>query len=86
VTAMGDVVSICADPGRCLAEVHRVLKPGGCSCSRWTITWRRSTTFIEAGNLEELAAFVKTGRTQWLTKDTAERFEVRMFTPVQIER
>jgi hypothetical protein len=41
--------------------------------------------FIEAGNLEELASFVKTGRTEWLTKDAAERFDVRMFTPAQIE-
>jgi len=29
ITAMGDVVSICTDAGRCLSEVHRLLKPGG---------------------------------------------------------
>ena len=85
VTAMGDVVSICSDPGKCLAEIHRVLKPGGMVVFTVDNHLAAIDHFIEAGNLEELASFVKTGRTEWLTKDAAERFDVRMFMPGQIE-
>jgi SAM-dependent methyltransferase len=85
VTAMGDVVSICSDPGRCLAEVHRILAPGGMFVFTVDNYLAAIDHFIEAGNLRELGAFVKTGRTEWLTKNSAERFEVRMFMPAQIE-
>jgi SAM-dependent methyltransferase len=85
VTAMGDVVSICSDAGRCLAEVHRVLAPGGIFVFTVDNYLAAIDHFIESGNLRELAAFVKTGRTEWLTKNAEERFEVRMFLPAQIE-
>jgi SAM-dependent methyltransferase len=85
VTAMGDVVSICSDPGRCLAEVHRLLKPGGIFIFTVDNYLAAIDHFIDAGNLDALASFVKSGKTEWLTKNVAERFDVRMFTPAQIE-
>jgi SAM-dependent methyltransferase len=85
VTAMGDVVSICSDAGKCLSEVHRVLTPGGMFVFTVDNYLAAIDHFIEAGNLKELGAFIKTGRTEWLTKNSEERFEVRMFLPGQID-
>ena len=85
ITAMGDVVSICSDPPRCLSEVHRLLKPGGVFVFTVDNHLAAVDHFIQAGNLEALASFVKTGKTEWLTKNVEERFNVRMFTPQQIE-
>jgi SAM-dependent methyltransferase len=85
VTAMGDVVSICADAGRCLSEVHRLLKPGGVFVFTVDNHLAAIDHFIDAGNLAALSTFVKTGKTEWLTKNVAERFDVHMFTPQQIE-
>jgi len=85
VLAMGDVVSICSDPAQCLSEVHRLLKPAGMFVFTVDNHLAAIDHFIDAGNLEALAAFVKTGRTEWLTKNVAERFHIRMFTPQQIE-
>ena len=85
ITAMGDVVSICADAGRCLSEVHRLLRPGGVVVFTVDNHLAAIDHFVEAGNLQALAAFVKTGQTEWLTKNSEERFAVRMFTPGQIE-
>jgi SAM-dependent methyltransferase len=85
VTAMGDVVSICSDPGRCLSEVHRLLKPGGVFVFTVDNHLAAIDHFVASGNLEALAEFVKSGRTEWLTKNVAERFNVHMFTPGQIE-
>jgi SAM-dependent methyltransferase len=85
VTAMGDVVSICSDPGRCLSEVHRLLKPGGVFVFTVDNHLAAIDHFIDSGNLDELARFVRSGKTEWLTKNVAERFDVHMFLPAQIE-
>ena len=85
ITAMGDVVSICSDPARCLAEVHRILQPGGIFVFTIDNQLAAIDHYIEAGNLAALADFVRTGRTQWLTPDAAERFPFRMFLPSQID-
>ncbi len=68
-----------------MAEVHRILVPGGMFVFTVDNYLAAIDHFIEAGNLGELSAFVKTGRTEWLTKNSEERFEVKMFLPAQIE-
>jgi SAM-dependent methyltransferase len=85
VTAMGDVVSICSDAGRCLGEVHRLLKPGGIFIFTVDNHLAAIDHFIDSGNLDALASFVKSGKTEWLTKNVNERFDVKMFTPAQID-
>lgn len=85
ITAMGDVVSICSDSAQCISQVHRLLKPGGVFVFTVDNYLAAIDHFIEAGNLPALAAFVKTGKTEWLTKNSEERFAVRMFTPHQID-
>ena len=82
---MGDVVSICSDPARCLSEIHRLLKPGGIAIFTVDNAVAAIDHFIESGNLAAMAAFVHTGKTEWLTKNVEERFSVRMFTPSEIE-
>jgi SAM-dependent methyltransferase len=85
ITAMGDVVSICSDPARCLSEVHRLLAPNGVFVFTVDNHLAAIDHFIASGNLHALASFVKTGKTEWLTKNVAEQFAVHMFTPAQIE-
>jgi SAM-dependent methyltransferase len=85
ITAMGDVVSICSDPGKCLSEVHRLLAPGGVFVFTVDNHLAAIDHFIASGNLDALAAFVKSGKTEWLTKNVAEQFDVHMFTPTQID-
>jgi ubiquinone/menaquinone biosynthesis C-methylase UbiE len=84
ITAMGDVVSICSDPPRCLTEVHRLLKPGGVFVFTVDNYLAAIDFFVDVGNLEEMGRFVRSGKTEWLTKNVNERFDVRMFTPTQI--
>ena len=85
VTAMGDVVSICSDAGKCLAEVHRLLKPGGVFVFTVDNHLAAIDHFIDSGSLDALAGFIKSGKTEWLTKNVAERFDVHMFLPQQID-
>lgn len=85
ITAMGDVVSICSDAGKCFSEVRRLLKPAGVFVFTVDNHLAAIDHFIGAGNLDALASFIKTGKTEWLTKNVAERFDVHMFLPAQIE-
>ena len=85
ITAMGDVVSICSDPARCLSEVHRLLAPAGVFVFTVDNHLAAIDHFIASGNLPALAAFIKSGKTEGLTKNVAEQFAVHMFTPAQIE-
>jgi ubiquinone/menaquinone biosynthesis C-methylase UbiE len=85
ITAMGDVVSICSDPAKCLSELHRLLKPGAVVVFTVDNHLAAIDHFINSGNLDALGDFIKSGKTEWLTKNVNERFSVRMFTPTQIE-
>ena len=85
ITAMGDVVSICADPARCLSEMRRILKPGGMAVFTVDNYFAALDHFADSGSLEDLASFIKTGKTHWLTKSKDEQFTVHMFKPKEIE-
>jgi hypothetical protein len=41
---------------------------------------------VQRGNLDALEEFVATGKTNWLTADERERFELSMFTPGSLRR
>src|SRR5215218_1071087 len=81
IVAMGDPLSICSDPQRAAREFSRILKPGGLAIATADNKLAALDHFIERGNLDALEAFVNTGRTNWLTADERERFELTTFTP-----
>ena len=84
ITAMGDVVSICSDPARCLSEIRRILKPGGICVFTVDNYLAALDHFADSGSLEDLSSFIKTGKTHWLTKSKDEQFTVTMFQPGEI--
>jgi SAM-dependent methyltransferase len=81
LVAMGDPLSICSDSQRAAREMSRILKPGGVAIATADNKLAALDHFIERGNLDALETFVATGRTQWLTADERERFELTTFTP-----
>jgi ubiquinone/menaquinone biosynthesis C-methylase UbiE len=84
--AMGDPLSICADPQRAAREFGRILKPGGVVIATADNKLAALDHYLERGNLDALEEFVNTGRTQWLTADERERFELTTFTPAMLSR
>jgi ubiquinone/menaquinone biosynthesis C-methylase UbiE len=84
--AMGDPLSICSDPQAAANEMFRISKPGGVVVATADNKLAALDHYVERGNLEALEAFVKTGRTQWLTADERERFELTTFTPASLRR
>src|SRR4051812_34464063 len=86
VVAMGDPLSICSDPLRAAREMHRITKPGGVVIATADNKLAALDHFVERGNLDALEEFVQTGRTNWLTADERERFELTTFTPASLRK
>ncbi len=84
--AMGDPLSICSDPAAAASEMRRTTRPGGIVIATADNKLAALDHYVERGNLDALEEFIKTGRTQWLTADERERFELKTFTPASLSR
>jgi ubiquinone/menaquinone biosynthesis C-methylase UbiE len=84
--AMGDPLSICSDPLAAAREMHRITRPGGVVIATADNKLAALDHFVDRGNLDVLESFVKTGRTNWLTADERERFELTTFTPESLRK
>jgi ubiquinone/menaquinone biosynthesis C-methylase UbiE len=86
VLAMGDPLSICSDPQRAAREMYRITESGGVVVATADNKLAALDHFVERGNLDELERFVQTSKTQWLTDDEREQFELKMFTPATLRK
>jgi ubiquinone/menaquinone biosynthesis C-methylase UbiE len=84
--AMGDPLSICTDPQRAAFEMSRVSKKGGIVIATADNKLAAIDHYIQRGNLAALEEFIKTSRTEWLTADQRERFELTTFTPASLRK
>jgi ubiquinone/menaquinone biosynthesis C-methylase UbiE len=81
ILALGDPLSICADPVRGARELFRICSPGGVVIATVDNQLAGLDHYLANYSIAELEDFVHTGRTQWLTPDEKERFDLHTFTP-----
>lgn len=86
VLAMGDPLSICSDPQRAANEFARITKTNGIVIATADNKLAAIDHFVERGNLDALEEFIRSSRTNWLTTDEQERFELTTFTPASLSR
>lgn len=86
IVAMGDPLSICSDAARAAREMHRITKPGGVVIATADNKLAALDHFIQRGNLDALEEFIHTGKTNWLTADEREQFELTTFTPASMRK
>ncbi len=84
--AMGDPLSICSDPNRATREFARITKPGAVVIATADNKLAAIDHFVERGNLDALEEFLESSRTNWLTADERERFELTTFTPASLSK
>jgi ubiquinone/menaquinone biosynthesis C-methylase UbiE len=84
--AMGDPLSICSDPFRAAREMYRVCKAGGVVIATADNKFAAIDHYVERGNLDALEEFVRSGKTNWLTNEERERFELTTFTPASLRK
>lgn len=86
ITAMGDPLSICSDPAAAVREFARVTATGGIVIATADNKLAAIDHYIQRGNLDALEQFLKTSKTNWLTHDAREQFELTMFTPHSLRK
>lgn len=86
VVAMGDPLSICSDAVSAAREMARITRVGGTVIATADNKLAAIDHFVERGNLDALEQFIQTSRTQWLTADERERFELTTFAPGSLAR
>ena len=86
VLAMGDPLSICSDPQRAVNEISRITNSGGIVIATADNKLAAIDHYVQRGNLDALEEFIQTGKTNWLTADERERFELTTFTPASLQR
>lgn len=84
--AMGEPIGCTADPARAIRQIARILRPGGCLIATFDNRVACVDYYLEKGDLDGLERFLQDGRTHWLTRDPAERFDMATFDQPQIER
>ncbi len=85
-TAQGDTLGFCSRPQAALAELHRVTAPGGTVVLSVDHRAAAARAYVARRDLDGLARFLKTGRTEWLSSRKEERFPVHMFEAGELRR
>ncbi|HEX8521191.1 MAG TPA: methyltransferase domain-containing protein [Tepidisphaeraceae bacterium] len=86
ILAMGDPLSIFSDPAKAAREIGRITRPGGVVIATADNKLAALDHFVERGSLDALEEFIGTGRTNWLTGDAREQFELTTFTPLSLRK
>src|SRR5262245_15877337 len=83
-TAQGDPLSFCESPPRALAELARVMKPGGAVVL--SVDSRIAGVRSLQGERSPDAALelLESGRTRWKGERSEERFGMKMFDPAEL--
>jgi ubiquinone/menaquinone biosynthesis C-methylase UbiE len=80
IIGQGDPLN-CADrPEKALKELCRVLRPGGIILMSVDNRHAGIFHYFRAGDVAGLAAFIKNGKTKWVTDDPSEQYDITMFT------
>jgi len=85
-TAQGDTLGFCPRPKAALAGLARVMKPGGTVVLSVDHRAAAARAYVEKRDLDGLARFLETGRTEWLAARKEERFPVYMFEAAELRR
>ncbi len=79
--AMGEPLCAADKPAHAMRQIARILAPGGILVATFDHRIACVDHFLEQKDGEGLEAFLKTGRTHWLTRDPNEQFELHTFEP-----
>lgn len=84
VIGQGDPLGSCGRAEKGLKELDRVLAPGGVMLMSVDNVYGGLYHLMKEGNLDELEAFVRTGRTNWVTDEEKQQYAIQAFTPEKI--
>ncbi len=84
IVGQGDPLNCAEKPGRAFKELVRLLRPGGIILLSVDNRLQGIYHYFKEGDITGLENFLRTGRTNWVTDDAGERYQMTMFTPGQL--
>ena len=84
--AFGEPLGCTPAPARAIKQVRRILAPGGVLVATFDNRLAALDFYLQRGDLDELARFLRDGKTHWLTKNADERFPLVTFSPGQVRK
>lgn len=84
-TAQGDPLSFCEQPARALAELARIVKPGGHVVLSVDHRVAGVRSLLDERSPEAALELLRTGRTKWRSDQRGEAFGMKMFEPDELE-
>jgi ubiquinone/menaquinone biosynthesis C-methylase UbiE len=83
-TAQGDPLSFCESPPRALAELARIVKPGGAVVLSVDSRIAGVRSLLNELSPDAALELLETGRTRWRGERQEERFGMKMFAPDEL--
>ena len=83
-TAQGDPLSFCEQPARALAELARIVKPGGTVVLSVDHRVAGVRSLLSERTPEGALELLRSGRTKWRGERSDERFGMKMFDPDEL--
>jgi len=84
-TGQGDPLSFCEQPARALAELARIVKPGGHVVLSVDSRVAGVKSLLGEKSPELALELLRTGRTKWKSDRTEEAFGMKMFEPDELK-
>lgn len=84
--AMGDPIGCTSAPPKALKEIRKIMTSGGILVATFDNRLNALDFYLEKGDVDTMAEFLRTGRTHWLTRQREERFDVHAYTPGQVQK
>ena len=82
--ALGDPIGCTQSPALALKQIRRALAPDGVLVATFDNRFAAIDHYLSQGDPDVLAEFLRHGRTNWLTKDADERFEIFTYGPTEL--
>jgi SAM-dependent methyltransferase len=79
--ALGDPIGCASSPAKALKEVRKRLAPQAVLVATLDNKLAALDYYLSTGSPDQMEAFLRSGRTHWLTRDEAEQFEIYTYTP-----
>jgi len=79
--AMGDPIGCTQSPALALKQIRRVLSDEGALVATFDNRLAAIDHYLTLGDPQTLFRFLREGKTNWLTKDSEERFPITTFDP-----
>lgn len=79
--AMGDPIGCSSSPSKAMKQIRKRMTSAGVLVASLDNRLAALDFHLAGGHAEEVARFLRDGRTHWLTKDKEEQFPIHTFTP-----